>query len=65
MFGENGFLIGREAFSSEAELGKTILHELYRLNTSTSAGGVSGSLATSETAAAFNFAERAIGSLFP
>lgn len=64
MFGENGFLIGREAFSSEAELGKTILHELYRLGTSASAGGVSGNLASSETAAAFSFAERAIGELF-
>jgi DNA-directed RNA polymerase subunit RPC12/RpoP len=35
MFGENGFLIGREAFTSEAELAKTVLHELYRLTTST------------------------------
>jgi hypothetical protein len=64
MLGENGFLIGREAFTSQAEPGKTVLHELYRLGTSASAGGVSGSLAASETAAAFNFAERAIGVLF-
>jgi hypothetical protein len=64
MFGENGFLIGREAFASAAELGKTILHELYRLETSASAGGVSAGLAASETAAAFGFAERAIGVLF-
>jgi len=64
MFGENGFLIGREAFSSQAELGKTVLHELYRLNTSASSAGVSGSLAASETEAAFSFAERAIGVLF-
>lgn len=63
MFGENGFLIGREAFTSEAELGKTVLHELYRLQTSASASGVSGGLATGETAAAFSFAERAIGVL--
>ncbi len=28
MFGENGFLIGNEAFASDAELGKAILHEL-------------------------------------
>jgi hypothetical protein len=64
MFGENGFLLGREAFSSEAELGKTILHELYRLATSGSASGVSATMATSETQAAFGFAERAIGELF-
>ncbi|HEX8336765.1 MAG TPA: toxin TcdB middle/C-terminal domain-containing protein [Pyrinomonadaceae bacterium] len=64
MFGENGFLIGRGAFVSEAELGKTFLHELYRLGTSASSGGVSASLVKSETEAAFNFAERAIGSLF-
>ncbi|MCB9654682.1 MAG: hypothetical protein H6729_11190 [Deltaproteobacteria bacterium] len=64
MFGENGFLIGREAFASQAELGKTVLHELYRLGTSASASGVSGSLAASETAAAFGFAERAIGVLW-
>ena len=59
MFGENGFLIGREAFVSEAELQKTVLHELYRLNTSTSATGVSGALAAQETKAAFDFATRA------
>jgi hypothetical protein len=64
MFGENGFLLGREAFASRAELGKTILHELYRLGTSASAGGVSGQLATSETEAAFRFAERALGRIF-
>jgi hypothetical protein len=59
MFGENGFLIGREAFASHAELQNTVLHELYRLQTSTSASGVSGALATQETKAAFNFAARA------
>ena len=37
MFGENGFLIGNEAFSSTSELGKTVLHEFYRLYTSSSA----------------------------
>ncbi len=31
MFAANGFLLGREAFVSEAELTKTLLHELYRL----------------------------------
>ena len=59
MFGENGFLIGREAFSSPAELQKTILHELYRLNMSESASGVSSALATQETQAAADFAARA------
>ena len=59
MFGENGFLIGREAFTSQAELQKTLLHELYRLNTSTSAAGASGALAAQETKAAFDFAARA------
>ena len=60
MFGENGFLIGREAFTSQAELQKTVLHELYRLNTSASATGISGTLASHETKAAFDFAERAV-----
>lgn len=35
--GESGFLIRPEAFKSKAELQKTVLHELYRLNTSNSA----------------------------
>ncbi len=59
MFGENGFLIGNEAFTSSAELSKTVLHELYRLNTSASAAGVSAELAAQETKAAFEFANRA------
>ena len=59
MFGENGFLIGREAFASQAELQNTVLHELYRLNTSASASGVSAALAAQETKAAFDFAARA------
>ncbi|WP_373229089.1 hypothetical protein [Cohnella sp.] len=63
MFGDNGFLIGNEAFSSEAELAKTVLHELYRLTTSASAEGVSAGLATKETQAAFNFAEKALKEL--
>jgi hypothetical protein len=63
MFGDSGFLIGREAFTSEAELGKTLLHELYRLSTTNSAGGASGALVGQETAAAFGFAERAVGEL--
>jgi filamentous hemagglutinin len=60
MFGENGFLIGREAFASPQELQQTILHELYRLNTSSSASGVSGALATQETKAAADFAAKAV-----
>ena len=59
MFGENGFLIGREAFTSKEELAKTVLHELYRLNTSASSAGVSAELATQETQAAFDFAGKA------
>ena len=59
MFGENGFLIGKAAFKSQAELQKTILHELHRLYTSSSAGGVSGALAAQEAKAAFDFAEKA------
>ncbi|RDI59036.1 WXG100-like domain-containing protein [Nocardia pseudobrasiliensis] len=57
LFGEHGFVIGREAFTSEAELAKTVAHESHRLATSSSASGVSGELATNETDAAFNFAE--------
>jgi hypothetical protein len=59
MFGEQGFLIGPDAFSSALEVGKTILHELHRLRTSASIEGVSGDLAAQETKAAFEFAERA------
>jgi hypothetical protein len=59
MFGENGFLLGREAFQSEAELVKTLLHETHRLTTSAAAEGVSGALVKAETDAAYEFAERA------
>lgn len=65
MFGENGFLIGREAFANPGELDRTVLHELHRLTTSQSASGVSGSLATSETQAAFDFANRAFAAMNP
>jgi len=64
LFGENGFLISSAAFVSEAELSKTILHELFRLSTSRSASGISGALSASETSAAFSFAERAYGAFF-
>jgi RHS repeat-associated protein len=63
MFGENGFLMGPEAFSSNLENSQTVLHELYRLTFSNSAGGVSGALATQETNAAASFAARAAGQL--
>jgi LysM repeat protein len=61
MFGENGFLIGRQAFTSEAELIKTLLHETYRLTTSAIGRGAAASAAAIklETEAAFTFAERA------
>jgi LysM repeat protein len=60
MFGENGFLIGQEAFTSETEFVKTLLHETYRLTTSISqSSGVSAATAAMETKAAFTFAENA------
>jgi hypothetical protein len=60
MFGENGFLIGNEAFATEGELAKTVLHELFRLGTSTvPEAGVTGATAASETQATAAFAERA------
>jgi RHS repeat-associated protein len=58
MFGENGFILGREAFAVRGELARTLFHELYRLSHSASAGGVSAALAAEETAAAAAFAER-------
>jgi len=54
------FAIGKDAFSSPEELRKTVLHELYRLKTSNVASGLSGAMSTSETNAAFNFAEKGI-----
>jgi len=63
MFGEEGFVIGNQAFSSSTELTKTVLHELYRLNMSASAEGVSAALIKAETEAAFNFAERACSAI--
>jgi hypothetical protein len=58
MFGENGFLMGKEAFSSIPELKKTLLHELHRLHTSKSSAGVNAHLVVIETDSAFNFAEK-------
>jgi RHS repeat-associated protein len=64
LFGEDGFVVGNEAFSSEAELTKTLLHETYRLAMTQSAGGLSQGLATSETQDAADFAERAFAKFF-
>jgi len=60
LFGENGFLIGREAFRHEAELVKTVLHELHRLSTSTvRVEGATMATVRIETLAAKTFADRA------
>lgn len=60
LFQEGGFVIGREAVISGGELTRTVLHELYRLNFGLAGrSGVSGSLASYETQAAFNFAQQA------
>ena len=63
-FEQNGFVMGKHAFSSNLELKKTLLHELHRLhNSATNATrGASGGQATIETQAAFEFAERAASS---
>lgn len=58
MFGENGFLLGPEAFASEHELASTLVHESYRLATSRASSGVHGALASDETGAAFGFANK-------
>ncbi len=65
LFTENGFLIGREAFRSSAQLQKTVLHELHRLTTSASnaSGSVSAAQAAAETRTAFYFAEKAVNAL--
>jgi uncharacterized protein RhaS with RHS repeats len=61
LHGSNGFVLGRQAFSSGEELTKTVLHELFRLTTSSTRGGgaASGTIATAETAAAAGFADSA------
>lgn len=62
-FGSRGFVIGKEAFASEDELKKTLLHELYRLHHSELAHGrgVDKDTIRNETDAAFQFAERFYG----
>lgn len=60
LFGENGFLLGREAFKSESEVVKTLLHELHRLTTSVvRSEGATMATVHSETQAAKVFADRA------
>ncbi|HYO52726.1 hypothetical protein [Archangium sp.] len=60
LFGENGFLLGHEAFKSESEVVKTLLHELHRLTTSVvRSEGATMATVHSETQAAKIFADRA------
>ncbi|MGN7758086.1 DUF6443 domain-containing protein [Chryseobacterium sp. 22532] len=59
LFQEDAFVIGKEAFSSPLELRKTLLQELYRLNSSALKGkNVTQEVVTSETKAAFDFADK-------
>ncbi len=58
-FQGNGFTIGRDAFKSDQEFRKTLLHEIYRLRQSARAPVEAGhELVRSETRAAFDFADR-------
>jgi len=55
----NGFTMARDAFKSEAEFKKTLLHEVYRLRTSARRPVAAGHAEQRvETDAAFFFAER-------
>jgi hypothetical protein len=64
LFGENGFLLGREAFKSESEVVKTLLHELHRLTTSVvRSEGATMATVHSETQAAKVFADRAFNAV--
>jgi len=62
LFDEGAFVIGKEALGTPDELGKTVLHELHRLNTSVrnTGAGVGQATLTSETGSAASFAETAI-----
>ena len=55
-----GFVIGKEAFASEDELKRTLLHEMYRLCHSEigKGGDAHRTNISAETNAAFQFAER-------
>lgn len=65
LFGEQGFVIGKEALKSSTEISKTVLHETFRISTSAakSGGSVSQKLLTKETNAAATFADRAFKAL--
>lgn len=59
-----GFVMGPEAFGSEAEVQKTILHEMYRVRVDLiGQHGYSAEVGSQETRQAFDFAERAHGSM--
>lgn len=66
LFKENGFVLGKEAFASKQELIKTLLQEIYRLETSTikKTGNASQEIVTAETKAASEFAEKSIAYFF-
>ena len=64
IFEENGFLLGQQAFSSEEELTKSVLHELYRLATSVARDTGGGGANNAETKAAYEFADRAFNAVF-
>ena len=61
LFEENGFVLGKEAFKSKEELIKTLLQEIYRLETSSigKTGQATQERITEETNAAHAFAEKA------
>jgi hypothetical protein len=64
LFGENGFVVGREAFASNAELTKTLLHEIFRLSTGQVASGATQASVTAQTVDAASFAEDAFNAFF-
>lgn len=61
LMGENSFILGKDAFESQAEMIKTLLHEIFRLEHSILKEnvGITQQQAASETNEAFDFAERA------
>jgi hypothetical protein len=63
LFGENSFSLGKEAFQSNEELTKTLLHELYRLQNSAKTA-TSGAKVTKETHDAWSFAEKMYNAIF-
>ena len=62
LFKENGFVLGKEAFASKDELIKTLLHEIYRLETSVigKTENATQEIITQETKAAREFAEKGL-----